>query len=246
MGMLRTAVAFGALTLSVPALAQSGRNGTDRTRAERGRDARSNNSRGDNRSGARVDTRGESRASARPDVRPGARPDVRNDGRNDARSGARYETRGAGVPDVRGGRRDEPRAAPRPETRAPVIDRRSRIDVRINRYDPYARRGSYRYNDRDFRHRDVLSITAWFRDRGYSRWSMYGRRDRVVYIDRNVFRPGLFLSLSLFPRLDILPFDLELRLGELPWYLERRIYGRTVLIIDTRSRLIVDAYDIDW
>jgi len=71
-------------------------------------------------------------------------------------------------------------------------------------------------------------------------------RDRLFYRDHHDFLPGLYLSPVIFTRLDLLPFDLALELGPLPWYCERRMYGRTVLIIDTRSRMIVDVYDIDW
>jgi len=74
---------------------------------------------------------------------------------------------------------------------------------------------------------------------------VYGGYDRDQYGVRYALRPGLYLSMSVFSRLDILPYDIEYELGELPWYLERRIYGRTVLVIDVRTRLVVDMYDID-
>ena len=83
-------------------------------------------------------------------------------------------------------------------------------------------------------------ITIWFRNRGLMHAPAYGLRDRYD------FRPGIYLSTMIFARLDVLPFDLELELGPLPWYLERRIYGRTVLVIDTRTRLLVDMYEMDW
>ena len=91
--------------------------------------------------------------------------------------------------------------------------------------------------------RERIVISGWFRGYGAPWLRM---RDRVYDRDRYEFSPGFYLSPAVFARLDILPFDLVLQLGPLPWYLERRMYGRTVLIIDTRSRMIVDMYDIDW
>jgi hypothetical protein len=124
-------------------------------------------------------------------------------------------------------------------------DRYDRRDERYDRRDErYDRRATYHFNDRDFRQRDLLAITAWFR--GSRGALVFGSRDQYVRRDRYDFRPGIFLSSMLFARLEILPYDLDLELGLLPWYLERRLYGRTVLIIDLRTRLVVDVYDIDW
>lgn len=201
MRVLRTALALGALTLSVPVFAQGSRYGLDRTRVERGRAERGRVTPGDRRNQPenRFDRNG-----SRP-----SRPDDRYDRGDD-----RYD------------RRDD------------------RYDRRDDRYD---RRDDYRIYDRERRSRDVVVISSWFRGLGHA----YGLRDRIymrdrIYRDRYDFRPGLYLSSVIFARLDVLPFDLVLRLGPLPWYCERRLYGRTVLVIDTRSRMIVDAYDIDW
>jgi hypothetical protein len=131
-------------------------------------------------------------------------------------------------------------------------DRRPRTDDRFDRRDDrQKRRGDIRYErrDSDYRYdrerglRDRIVIAGWFRGYGALRLSL---RDRVYHRERYDFRPGFYLSPVIFARLDILPFDLALRLGPLPWYCERRVYGRSVLIIDTRSRMIVDVYDIDW
>ncbi len=128
-----------------------------------------------------------------------------------------------------------------------VIDRYDRRDGRNdNRYSPYGRFVPYRYGDRDFRSRDVLTITAWFRALPPARLSAYGYYDRGGLGVRYAFRPGLYLAMDVFMRLDVLPYDVELQLGELPWYLERRIYGNTVLVIDTRSRLVVDLFEVDY
>jgi hypothetical protein len=186
----------------------------------------------------------------RRDPRVGV-PDGRNE-RRDPRIGVpdgRYERRDprGGEPDGRydrGDRRNEPRVV----VRAPVV---------INRYDnrspravprPYGR-GGYRYGDRDYRHREGLMITTWFRSLPPTRLAYYGyydRYDRPWGGVRLVFRPGLYLTFDIFTRLAPLPYDLEYDLGELPWYLERRIYGSTVLVIDTRTRYIVDIFEIDY
>ena len=62
---------------------------------------------------------------------------------------------------------------------------------------------------------------------------------------RYSFRPGIYLSLAVYSQLGVLPYDLEYELGDLPWYLERRIYGDTVLVIDRRTRMVVDIYQLD-
>lgn len=206
MGVIRTALALGALTLSVPALAQSGRYGVDRTRVERGRVER-----------GRVE---------RPRVERGRVERPRVERGNEAR-------------------REDRRDATRDDRRPRTDDRFDRRDVRPDRRDDVrfdSRSRDYRY-DFERGRGDRIVISGWFRGYGAPRLSI---RDRVFYRDRYDFRPGLYLSSVLFARLDFLPFDLALRLGPLPWYCERRMYGQTVLIIDTRSRLIVDAYDIDW
>jgi hypothetical protein len=132
-----------------------------------------------------------------------------------------------------------------------------RAPVVINRYDhrspravprPYGR-GGYRYGDRDYRHREVLMISTWFRSLPPTRLAYYGyydRYDRPWGGVRYVFRPGLYLSFEVFTRLALLPYELEYDLGILPWYLERRIYGNTVLVIDTRTRYIVDIFELDY
>ena len=128
----------------------------------------------------------------------------------------------------------------------------------IDRYDnrsprvaprPHGRAVGYRYGDRDFRHRDGLRITTWYRSLPPARLAVYGyydRYDRSWGGVRFVFRPGLYLSFEVFTRLALLPYDLEYELGILPWYLERRIYGNTVLVIDTRTRYIVDIFELDY
>jgi len=238
MGALRTALALGALTLSVPAFAQGSRSAVERSRADRGRVERRSESRPDDRNANRNDGR-----NNLPN-----RPPVDNRGNNSG--GNRSVNPGDSRPN-RAERRDEPRN----ESRARPDDRGNRGDVRLDRRDSrydrpdnrYDRRDSrydgrviYRYDARDFRRYDVPTISIWFRSRGMMRAPAYGLRDRYD------FRPGIYLSTIILARLDVLPFDLELELGALPWYLERRIYGRTVLIIDTRTRLLVDMYDIDW
>jgi hypothetical protein len=144
------------------------------------------------------------------------------DGRRDGRYDSRYDGRYDGRYDARYDRRPDPR------------------------YAPYGYRAPYRYGDRDFRHRDVVRIGVWFRALPSVRLATYGYYDRGYSGIRYVFRPGLSLSLAVYSQLHLLPIELELELGELPWYLERRIYGNTVLVIDTRSRLIVDLYELDY
>ncbi|MEK7239411.1 MAG: hypothetical protein AAB224_02400 [Gemmatimonadota bacterium] len=214
MRVLRAALAVGALTLSVPVLAQGSRYGLDRTRVDRSRVERPRVERGRAEPG-RVEHGSETR---RVDPRTSRRDDGRNVTPGDRRN----------QPDNRFDRSDN-----RP------VRRDDRYDRRDDRYD---RRDDYRVYDRDRRGRDVVVIGSWFRGLGHA----YGLRDRIYQRDRYDFRPGLYLSSVIFARLDMLPFDLVLRLGPLPWYYERRMYGRTVLIIDTRSRMIVDVYDVDW
>jgi len=258
MGVMRTVLAVSVLAISVPVLAQPGRSGGDRARADRNGDARGGRVEkgGDRRAERRVDGQSErrsgsiiggSRVAPRggvPEAQQGRRdprvgiPDGRND-RRDPR---------IGIPDVRNDRRDR-RDAPRVVVRTPIV---------IDRYDnrgpravprPYGRAVGYRYGDRDYRHRDVLRITTWYRSLPSARIAYYGyydRYDRSWGSVRFVFRPGLYLTLDVFTRLAVLPYDLELELGELPWYLERRIYGNTVLVIDTRTRYIVDIFELDY
>jgi hypothetical protein len=242
---MRTVLAVGVLAISVPALAQPGRHGKEQPRADRGNDARS----------GRVAPRG-----GGPEVQQGRRdprgggPEVQQ-GRRDPRGGepgGQYDRRDPriAVPDGRYDRRDR-RDDPRVVVRTPVVvdrydDRSSRAWPRSG---PYGRGGGYRYGDRDFRHRDVLRITTWYRSLPPTRLAFYGYYDRYNRSWgglRIVFRPGLYLTFDIFTRLAPLPYDLEYELGELPWYLERRIYGNTVLVIDTRTRYIVDIFELDY
>ncbi|MBW7932396.1 MAG: hypothetical protein H3C62_02040 [Gemmatimonadaceae bacterium] len=239
---MRTALAFGALLVSMPALAQPGRSSGDRGR-DRGADARGRRQdpRADERGGRRDDGRNKERDRARVERRDG---DV---GRVDPRGSGRVEPPRVRLPDNARGRYDrrpDQRIAVRPPV---VIDRYDRHGVRVVpppvRYAPPVR---YRYGDRDYRHRDVLTITAWFRALPPARlatYHYYGPAYRGIYYS---FRPGLYLSLTVYDQLSLLPYELELQLGELPWYLERRIYGNTVLVIDTRTRQIVDIYELDY
>lgn len=254
MGVLRTALAVGAFAMSVPLLAQESRYGRDRGRSDqgesrvKGRSGNPGGTRGDDRldrGGTRVTTRGEVPSVDRPRAdRPRAdRPGVNRPGED--------------RPGLDRSRVD----APRVEVRTSVIPRRDRWDPRDERRDrwdprdgrrddrrlaPYGYRVVYRYGDRDFRQRDLFTISAWFRSIGPVRLSAYGIHDRGWDGDRRLFRPGLSLSMELLTRLHALPYDLEFELGVLPWYLERRLYGRTVLVIDVRTRVIVDMYDIDY
>lgn len=175
-----------------------------------------------------------------------------------SRTEQRRETR---RDDRRDDRRDTPRVAPRIDRRndgrddgrgVARDDRRTRTDGRFDRRDDRQdRRGDVRVEsrdrgdryDRDRGLRDRIVISGWFRGYGAARLSI---RDRAYYRDRHDLRPGLILSSVILARLDILPFELALRLGPLPWYCERRLYGQTVLVIDSRSRMVVDAYDIEW
>ena len=285
MGVMRTVLAVGVLAISVPALAQPGRNGTDRSRADRGNEARSGrvekggNGRAERRTsgapersggsiigGGRVAPRGgvpeaqQGRRDPRggaPDVQQGRRdprggvPDVQR-GRRDPRGGVpeaqqgRRDPRG-GTPDGRYDRRDNPRVV----VRTPVVVDRydNRSSRAVPRSGPYGRGPGYRYGDRDYRHRDVLRITTWYRSLPPVRLAYYGyydRYDRSWGGVRFVFRPGLYLTFDIFTRLAPLPYDLEYELGILPWYLERRIYGNTVLVVDTRTRYIVDIFELDY
>ncbi|MBA4071516.1 MAG: hypothetical protein C0497_06725 [Gemmatimonas sp.] len=254
---MRTVLAVGVLAISVPVLAQPGRSAVERSRADRGGEARDGRvEKGGSRHGERrVDGQAERRGGGTiadrivprggtPEAQPGRR-DPRGEV-PEAQPGRRDPW--GGIPDVRYDRRDR-RDESRVVVRAPVV---------INRYDhraprvvprPYGHEFVYRYGDRDFRHRDVLTITTWFRSLPPARLAYYGYHDRY---DRSwggvryVFRPGIYLSFDVFTHLAVLPYDLEYELGILPWYLERRIYGNTVLVIDTRTRYIVDIFEIDY
>ena len=237
MGMLRTALALGALAVSVPLLAQNGRYGVDRSRVEQrngdGRDSK----RGENKNDRHANVpHSENRTAARPDPRSYDRGTVRVD----PRGGGREDRRGYGD------RRDEARIT----VRAPVIiDRYDRHPA--PRYEPRVMPpvyggGRYRYGDHDFRSRDVFAISAWFRALPPTRLAAYGYYGPGYSGIRYAFRPGLYLSFAVYTQLAPLPYDLEIELGELPWYLERRLYGSTVLVIDTRTRMVVDIYDIDY
>ncbi len=242
---IRMALAVSALAISVPSLAQPGRSAADRSRMERGGQTR----------GDRVEKTERGRDERRVDGQTERRVGVETGGRLAPRGGVpeaqqgRRDPRG-GVPDVRDGRRDR-RDEPRIVVRSPVvIDRYDHRSPRMMpRSSPYGRGVPYRYGDRDFRHRDVLTITTWFRGLPPARLSAYGYYDRYERDwggVRYVFRPGLYLAFDIFTRLAVLPYDLEVELGILPWYLERRIYGNTVLVVDTRTRLIVDLFAIDY
>lgn len=237
MGVLRTALALGALSISVPVLAQDSRYGWDRARAERNRDPR----------GDRNDGRNEGKGNGRGESRGQARSEGRTDNRGVSNGWEREHPRGEPRVGIGLGGREEHWENPRVVVRPPVGDRYDHRDGRVgHRYAPYPGRVTYRYGDRDFRQRDLLTITAWFRSIGPNRISVYGGYDRRWPAQRIAFRPGLYLSMDIFARLDPLPYEIELELGDLPWYLERRIYGRTVLVIDTRTRMVVDLYDVDY
>jgi len=238
MGMLRTALALGALAVSVPLLAQNSRYGLNRTRVE----ARNGDGRG-NRTEKQNDRRKE---VPRGEDRNATRPAPRTPDRGPARVEPRY---GGGEYRGWGDRRDDARITVRPPV---IVDRYDRR--RAPRYEPrYQPRvvppvhgGRYRYGDRDFRARDFASISVWFRALPPARLSAYGHYGPGYGGIRYAFRPGLYLSMAVFMQLAPLPYDLEIELGELPWYLERRIYGNTVLVIDTRTRMIVDIYELDY
>jgi hypothetical protein len=244
MGAIRTAVALGALTMSVSVFAQDSRYGWDRSRVERRDDTR----------GGRSENRSDGRKDSRRDTKGGGRSESRNDNRGSARVETHNWGGTAGLGGQRGGgadgrwdrrsRGDEARVVVRPPV---VVDRWDRREGRNDRrYTPYGHQSPYRYGDRDFRQRDLLTITAWFRALPLERLSAYGYNRQGWSGVRYAFRPGLYLSMAVFTRLELLPFDVELELGELPWYLERRIYGNTVLVIDTRTRMVVDLFEIDW
>lgn len=235
MGMLRTALALGALAVSVPLLAQNGRYGLDRSRVEQRN--------GDGRDNKRTENKNDRRANApRSEDRTGARPAPRAPDRGTGRPEPRY---GGGEYRGWGDRRDDARVTVRPPV---VIDRYDRRNA--PRYEPRVMPpvyggGRYRYGDHDFRSRDVFAITAWFRALPPTRLSAYGYYGPGYGGIRYAFRPGLYLSFAVYSQLAPLPYDLSMELGELPWYLERRLYGSTVLVIDTRTRMVVDIYDID-
>ncbi|HEY3288379.1 MAG TPA: hypothetical protein VGJ96_14760 [Gemmatimonadaceae bacterium] len=228
MGVTRLAVVAAMLALSVPVYAQPGRYGGDRGRDDRGKDRgnrsedRDDKERGNRREGRRDEPRGGGGIIGRVEPRYGG-PDNR---------------------DFRRDRRDEPRIA----VRTPVY---------IDRY-PYRERGPrfvppghmrrevyYRYGDRDWRQREYVTITAWFRSLPPARLTAYGYYGPDYGHVRYAFRPGIYLSMAVYGQLGILPYDLEDELGELPWYLERRIYGDTVLVIDSRTRQVVDIFELD-
>ncbi len=246
MGVIRTALAVGALVISVPVYAQPGRYGGDRSRADRGGDAR-NGARQDRRAEPRAERRDGGRMTPRADARPAPRVGERNDRRGGDGAMDRGTTSRYGVPDFRGDRRDR-RDVPRVAVRPPVVI--DRYDHRSPRYAPpvvrYGRPMPYRYGDRDFRQRELFAITAWFHALPPARLAAYGYYGPGYGGIRYAFRSGLYLSMAVSGQLGLLPYDLEVELGELPWYLERRIYGNTVLVIDTRTRLVVDMFDIDF
>lgn len=239
MGAYRKALVLGALTLSIPVFGQSSRSSDDRSRAEKGRVDGRSDSRAKSENNGRNNGNNSARNTVQNDKRSYTPGDNRNASRNDRPSYNPNDVRTEKV-----GRRDETRVDPRVR----MDDRTNRVDVRVERRDDrydrrdvrYDGRANYRYDAGEFRRRDVPVITIWFRNRGLMHAPAYGLRDRYD------FRPGIYLSTMIFARLDVLPFDLELELGPLPWYLERRIYGRTVLVIDTRTRLLVDMYEMDW
>jgi hypothetical protein len=250
MGVYRTALVLGALTLSIPAFGQDSRYGVDRSRAERGRQDGRSDSRAESKNNDKNSGRNNGKSSAGKNGQEANRSYTPNGNRSYTPGENRSYTPGDNRTN-RAGRRDETRADPRVR----VDDRSNRVEVRTGRRDDqydrrdtrydrrdtrYDGRANYRYDAGDFRRRDVPMITIWFRNRGLMHAPAYGLRDRYD------FRPGIYLSTMILARLDVLPFDLELELGALPWYLERRIYGRTVLVIDTRTRLVVDMYDFDW
>lgn len=242
MYLVRTALAVGALTLSVPAFGQDSRYGWDRSRVERGRDndggrsgsrdgARSGGNRGENRTERRSEDRSSDRGTPRVEVTVPRHDDGWRNGRYGSPPAGRWERR-------------EPL---RVEVRVPVFGRLERHDPRVDsRYGGYGARVAYRYGDRDFRDRDRFTVTAWFRALSPARLAVYGYYDGGWHGEQYAFRPGLMLSWSVMARLNVLPYEVEYDLGELPWYLERRIYGNTVLVIDMRTRVVVDVFDIDY
>jgi len=244
--MLRTALALGALAVSVPLLAQNSRYGFDRSRVEqRNGDGRGNRTdkKNDRRDAPRSENRSENRNSNRNDNRSAAQPAPRSTDRGTVHLEPRS---GGGEYRPWGDRRDNARVTVRPPV---VIDRYDRRPA--SRYEPRAMPpvyggGRYRYGDRDYRSRDVFAITAWFRALPPTRLATYGYYGPGYGGIRYAFRPGLSLSMAVFMQLAPLPYDLEIELGELPWYLERRLYGSTVLVIDTRTRMVVDIYEIDY
>ena len=255
MGVIRTTVVVGALALSIPVYAQGGRFGGDRSRPEQKSDSRSNDrgndrgkARGNRGADPRATPRSESRASGRNEPRverPVERPVVRRD---DPRAGSRGEPR------------SEPRSEPRTDQRGRPADPwnrgndrqdRSRYENRdrdrgagqvyVRRAPDYGGR-DYRVYDYDRGRREAVFIGGWFRIHGVSISIRSGMASR----DRYDFRRGIYLDPFVLTRLELLPFDLELQLGDLPPWYERRMYGRTVLVIDMRTRMVVDVFDVDW
>ncbi|MBI2406975.1 MAG: hypothetical protein HYV19_01550 [Gemmatimonadetes bacterium] len=237
MGVMRTMLAVGLVVASVPIMAQPGRRDGDR--GQGGRAVNRPDTRREQAKGDRGETRVERRDDRRSDPRGGARVDPRTSDRGDRGGwdGARR------APDPRVYRRDEPRVV----VRQPVVI--DRYDARGPRFVPPGRYGHpvrYRYGDRDYRHREYVTISTWFRALPPARLVAYGYYGPTYGGIRYVFRPGLSLSFAVYGQLSVLPYELEIELGELPWYMERRIYGNTVLVIDTRTRQIVDMFEIDY
>jgi hypothetical protein len=246
----------GTLALSVPLFAQGGRFEPDRSRGEQRRDDRSGDRRGDRTIEARTGKRTDPRATPRAE----SRVVPRAESRVIPRANPRTEQRSRPVePWSRGEDRRDERRVDRPDRREDRNRFESRGSVRTydtrtydtrtydsRRYDPrgYGRRTSeYRVYDFDRGRREAVFIGGWFR----GHWEL-GRayRERGYGLERQVFDRGIYLSAIVLGRLELLPFDLELELGELPPYLERRMYGRTVLVIDMRTRMVIDVYDVDW
>ena len=246
MGVIRTVVAVGALALSVPAYAQGGRFGGDRSRSEQKSDSRSNDRgnggargadpRGTPPSDARTARRAEPRAE-RPVDRPVVRRvDPRAEPRNDQRNDQR------GRPAQPWNRGDDRADRGRSENRDNGRDYGRGNGHAYGRVERDNRGYDHRVYDYDRGRREAVFIGGWFQVHGVSitiRSHMDGRY-------RYDFRRGLYLDPFVLARLELLPFDLELQLGDLPPYYERRIYGRTVLVIDMRTRMVVDVYDVDW
>lgn len=234
--MLRTALALGALAVSVPLLAQNGRYGVDRSRVEQRK--------GDGRDNKRTENKNDRHANVpRSEDRTAARPAPRAPDRGTGRVEARY---GGGEYRGWGDRREDARVTVRPPVVIDRYDRRNAPRYESRVMPPVYGGGRYRYGDHDFRSRDVFAITAWFRALPSTRLAAYGYYGPGYSGIRYAFRPGLYLSFSVYTQLAPLPYDLEMELGELPWYLERRLYGSTVLVIDTRTRMVVDIYEIDY
>ena len=185
---------------------------------DRSRSEQKNDNRGDDHGDDRGTRGAEPRKGQRG--RP-AEPWNRGDERADR---SRYETRGNGRGNGHAyGRRDR--------------DDRDRDNDR-----GYRRGYDRRVYDYDRGRREAVFIGGWFRVHGVS----ISIRSHMASRDRYEFRRGLSVDPFVLTRLELLPFDLELELGDLPPYYERRMYGRTVLVIDLRTRMVVDVFDVDW